>query len=109
MCSYKTLAHGIDGYIILCNECEHFQIAFGTSAVKFDAESYSQFSIQIETLTEIKRCSNFCNQKNIHIDLNCSNTMMVLNYSELKKLSELVNQANFTLEMITLLEQNNIE
>lgn len=63
MCSYKTLSHSNDGYIILCNECGHLQLAFGTSAVKFDTETYSSFSTQVETLVDVYDCKGFYNQK----------------------------------------------
>ena len=108
MCSYKTLAHTEDGYIILCNGCTSVQLAFGTTAVKFDQETFHVFIDQIKSLYEFNACNEVCKQKRIHIDVYSDTSMMLVNIIELNKLKHLVELANFNLELESILEENNI-
>lgn len=105
MCDYKVLAHNSDGYIILCNSCGHYQLAFGTTAVTFEPEQFNKFCLEVNVLTDSSACDGFEKQKRIPLNICCNHSMMILSYSELKKLYELSNQALFTDQMDLMLEE----
>jgi hypothetical protein len=108
MCNYKTLAHNEHGYVILCNHCRHYQLAFGTTAVTFSPAAYSGFKKQLGFYHERGNTRNSEIQKCISLDLSCRCVMMVLNYEEFGRLYELVSQAGFNEGMETIFEDINL-
>lgn len=108
MCNYKTLAHNEHGYVVLCNSCRHYQLAFGTTAVTFPPSDFTIFKRQLNYYCSKEQRNPAAPQKCITLDLYCRCAMMVLNHRELLTLHELVNQAAFTEGMETMLEDINI-
>lgn len=102
MCDYKLLAHNEDGYVILCNSCLHYQLAFGTMLVTFSTGNYRQFFRQVNKQLDASELSGFEKQKRFIIDVFAVNTMMTLSYLELVKLAALVNESSFNAEFETL-------
>lgn len=108
MCDYKILAHNEDGYIILCNSCNHYQLAFGTTAVTFDPSNFKRFRHQLEKMQPGDELKGFEKQKRISLDIFTSNSMMVLNQNEFLKLSALVNESAFNEEFEDLFRDLNV-
>lgn len=108
MCDYKILAHNEDGYIILCNNCNHYQLAFGTTAVTFDPANFKRFRRQLENFKPTDELKGFEKQKRISLDIFTSNSMMVLSYSEFLKLSGLINESAFNQEFEDLFRDLNV-
>src|SRR3954466_11156532 len=105
MCDYKILAHSSDGYILLCNSCGHYQLAFGTTAVRFEPGQFTRFCIEVSILSDTSKQDGFEKQKRIPLNINCTYSTMILSYSELIKLNELLHEAVFTDEMEVMLDQ----
>lgn len=105
MCDYKIQAHNEDGYIILCNNCLRYQLAFGTTAVTFEPGNFKRFMRQVETFKNEHDPQGFEKQKRISLDIFASNTMMVLSYTELLKLSELLSESVFNGEFENLFSE----
>lgn len=42
-CSYQTLFCSENGYVIRCNGCGNFHVAFGTAVITLEEESYRHF------------------------------------------------------------------
>lgn len=100
MCSYKTLAHNEHGYVILCQYCKHYQLAFGTTAVSFAPSDYVVFKQQLKYYSGIKKTEPENDlRKCITIDIFSHCSKMVLNFEEVVKLEELIAQAVFTEHM----------
>lgn len=108
MCNYKTLAHNEHGYVILCHSCKHYQLAFGTTAVTFPPSDFSIFKKQLNYYRNDEKYKAIENQKCISLDLFCRCAMMVLNYDEFIKLSDLVSLATFNENMETIFEDINL-
>jgi hypothetical protein len=108
MCNYKILAHNEDGYVILCHSCRHYQLAFGTMAVTFDPGEFKLFLEQVDHLRSEVNCNGFKKQKRIPVEIPCKCTRMILNYTELIKLHNLLDEATFEEEVELLLENLNL-
>ncbi len=104
MCNYDILAHNEDGYLILCQSCRHYQLAFGTMTVTFEPFHFEQFCRQLNGIKNALDCDGFEKQKRYSLDIFCNNARMVLNYIELLKLNSLIGEATFNEEVDQLLE-----
>lgn len=108
MCVYKILAHSKDGCIILCNECSHYQLAFGTTGVSFDADTFHNFCNYVICVNDSVNCNGFENEKRIKVDLFSKSTMMILSYKELRGLYGVVCEAKFNMETDNLFKELNL-
>ncbi|HTE25900.1 hypothetical protein [Flavitalea sp.] len=88
MCDFKVLLHDEYGYATQCHECNHIEIAFGTSLVRIPVNRLGAF---VKYLNEIRQSTTAVdhNQKNIHLDLaSMYSFQMILNYQEMISLCE---------------------
>jgi hypothetical protein len=108
MCIYKILAQNEDGYVILCNECNHYQLAFGTTGASFSKDKFVDFCDYVIVLNQSAVCNFYMNNKRIKINLFQGSVMMILNHKELKNLYEMVCEAKFNLEMDDLFTDLNV-
>lgn len=99
MCNYKILAHNDNGYLIQCCKCQSFQLAFGTTVVSFSADEYAGFKYEMYEQKKVYKYDGFLQQKTIHLPLFVVNAAMVVNYNELLKLVELIEQAELMMEV----------
>ena len=109
MCSYKILVHNKWGYIVKCNNCNHFQIAFGTTVISLKTELFQEFRLQIKELKQTTVYNGFPKQKYIPVKTHHEDVLMTLNYNELQRLFALIDEAMLANEMNQLLIQNKIE
>lgn len=109
MCNYKILAHNEDGYVILCNSCGHYQLAFGTTAVTFGQKNFRLFKEEVEAFRIGTAADGFEKQKRISLDIFTANTMMVLSYQEVLKLSALLEETGFNEEVENLFKDLNLK
>ena len=88
MCDFKVLVYDEYGYATQCSECNHIEIAFGTSLIRFPAERLDAF---IKYLNEVKRVSTIVDKgpKNILLDLaSVYSFQMILSYKEMIRFCE---------------------
>jgi hypothetical protein len=103
MCIYRILAKNKSGYVILCNECNHYQLAFGTTAVSFVKDDFRNFCDYILALNDSEASNSLNDKKLIKVDLSRESVMMILKHNELRSLYEIVCEAKFNIEMDDLL------
>lgn len=110
MCRHNILAHTDHGYVVCCNGCGRYQLAFGTSLTTLAPEDYDRFCEQIAHLAKCQgACRDTENAKRIYVDLYSSHAMMVLNKKELKALGALLDEAEFTRQIGFLLQESHIK
>ena len=93
MCKPITLHHNEHGYISWCKQCNHINIAFGTIVFAISVEQFETFIQLVNTdiiQYEGKVC---CKEKSLMYNTDSSHVNMVLCYSELILLAELLNKA----------------
>jgi len=108
MCDYKILSHNQTGYIILCNTCGHYQLAFGTMAVTLEPKYFKSFCKQANHLKTNFDCNGFEKQKRISLNIFSPYITMILSYSELLQLNELLDEAEFDCEIEKVLQDLNV-
>lgn len=103
MCKYKPLHYNRHGYIVRCKSCSHFQIAFGNIAVTADEQEFECLTNSVYNFCEknnIQSCPHF---RNISIKTPASNVMLLFNNEEIKQFKELLQEAQFALEIEKLI------
>ncbi|MBX3163842.1 MAG: hypothetical protein KF900_05135 [Bacteroidetes bacterium] len=108
MCDYRILAHNAHGYVIMCNSCRSYQLAFGTTAATFEPAEYKRFCKEVEETLNEDFNDGFEAHKRISLDLFCRCVVMVLSKTELVTLGSLLQEAAINNEMENLFEDLNI-
>jgi hypothetical protein len=103
MCKHKILAYSQNGYIVLCNKCNQYRIAFGTTLICLSKKQYELFKMNVKEQLESYRQDGFPEHKNIRLPTFSQNVQIVVNYLELEKIAELICDANATLEIEELI------
>jgi hypothetical protein len=88
MCDFKILLHDDYGYATQCYECNHIEIAFGTSLIRLPVNRLEGF---VRYLNDVRRATTVVDHelKNIHLDLaSMYSFQMILNYHEMIRLCE---------------------
>lgn len=109
MCKHNVLAENNHGYILFCNGCGNYQMAFGTSIVNFEPADFRAFCAQITELTESIGFSGSEKKKQIAVNIYCQKAMMILNHIEVFNLSILLGEALFSEEVEFILEECHIK
>ncbi|MES2778921.1 MAG: DUF6686 family protein [Bacteroidota bacterium] len=93
MCTPITLHHNKHGYISWCKECNHINIAFGTIVFALSIQQFEQF-IQLINMDVTQYNGKMCSkEKSLMYNTDSSHINMVLCYTELVLLAELLNKA----------------
>jgi hypothetical protein len=104
MCDFKILLHDEHGYVTHCQECNHIEIAFGTSLVRMPVNRLEAF---VEYLNNVRLSTtvNNPNQKNIHLDLaSMYSFQMILTYQEMIRLCERMEKVEDEMRANALIE-----
>lgn len=108
MCSYKILFHKASGYIVKCNNCEHYQIAFGTMVFTISTINMESLHHQVKKLNSSKNQAKRSHNERIQIKLPCESVIMALNADELNQFHNMVDEAFAVEELKKMLLENNI-
>lgn len=108
MCSKKMIVCNKEGYVLKHSSCGRMEIGFGTTAYTLTKKEYAQFSEQIEqALTDYWSHAQKPKTKSIYLYLFSEHVAIVLSYNELSRLNELIEEANFQLQLTDLLGYQN--
>lgn len=105
MCSHKILAHNETGYIAICTNCEHYQIAFGTTVMSLPEQQYKEFAEHLYMNCTNKACLDFPAQKSVVLPVFCAHLQMILSFNELLRLEELMRQASVMTEVNKIIDR----
>jgi hypothetical protein len=95
MCKHEVLSQNKNGYIIRCKQCSNFQIGFGTSAITFSPEQFEIFKEEVILQMRKNKLIEDINQKTIILPTFSKSVSFVLNFRELAKLMELMEEADY--------------
>lgn len=90
MCQSKILHHSEKGFIVKCLSCNHYQVAFGTVAMRL---SENEFDELIKIVASHVVHDKMCRIKNIYIPLPSNSICLLINSSELSDLQEILTDA----------------
>lgn len=103
MCNFKVLAQNVNGYVLLCPDCNIVQLAFGTAMIKLRIPDYEMVGQRVRLEMIHRTPCEQPNLKNIVILLD-EGMMFCLTFPELVKLEELLKQADVILETYRILD-----
>lgn len=107
MCSYKVLFHRSTGYVVKCNSCSHYQVAFGTMVFTISTANMTEMFAQVTKLSSRKdSCSG--HHERFQVKLPCDSVIMALTPEELKQYHDMLEEAFATEALRKLLSDNNI-
>ena len=107
MSSQKLLSHTENGFIVRCNNCKHYRLAFGTTLVCFSDSELKEFKHEVKDQIEFFLHDGFHDQKIIQLPLPTDNACMILNYTELIKLADMFTEVCLLEEAETILQNSN--
>lgn len=104
MCTFRQLYYGEDGYLIICTDCQHFQLAFQTSLLTFTAPDLHVFHSLVKENYELNYYETSPPRKNIYIPTSMDGHGMILTQQELGQLFNILEIAEVNLKTESLLE-----
>ncbi len=108
MCSYKVLFHRSTGYVVKCNSCSNYQIAFGTMVFTISTENMEALFEQVSQMKGRKGQEHTHRNERFQIKLPCESVIMALNTKELVQFSNMLDESFAMEELKDLLAENNI-
>jgi hypothetical protein len=94
MSSHKLLSHTENGYIVRCNNCKQYRLAFGTTLINLSVVELKEFQQDVRDQILFFPHDGFHHQKIIQVSLPTSNSCLILNYTELLKLADMCTEAS---------------
>lgn len=98
MCKPITLHNNQHGYVSWCKQCDHINIAFGTIVFAISLEQFEQFTHTVNADLIQYNGKICCKEKSLMYNTDSSHVNMVLCYTELTLLAELLNKATLLFE-----------
>ncbi|MFT4597912.1 MAG: hypothetical protein ACJAR8_001596 [Bacteroidia bacterium] len=102
MCAPKLLHHSELGLVRFCQDCRHYQIAFGTIVFTLEVKDFYHFG---NSINKISALETECKIKDIWINLPAEDVGLLLNTLELIKLKELIGLSLHTQRLNTILQK----
>jgi hypothetical protein len=104
---YRVLHINPFGYVIQCQLCDHFQVAFGTSLLIFTQKELHDF--WQDARQQISYCGTIDNPhlKQFQLSTACAKIILIFSFRELQDLEHLLEEAHLCLEVQFLISNIN--
>lgn len=106
MCNLQVLTHNESGYVVQCEQCRHFQIAFGTTVVCFSGDDIIRFEHIAGETAATWNDDGFPDRKSIYLPLFADQVQLVVSFRELKQLQQMLAEALIMSETNKLLNHH---
>lgn len=103
-CNYQTLFSGNYGYVVVCNECNTYQLAFLSSLISFTSAQYQYFQSQVKSEIDKNNDSLQVNCKSVVLNTADSSVRLLLTPSELAELNTMLEHADTEARTAALLQ-----
>jgi hypothetical protein len=94
MCSYKTLHHCEQGYVLRCLHCQHLHVGFGTTVQAFTRDQFYEFKAVVEEQYALHRSDRERNRKQVYIATAAKAVTLIYSLRDLERLTELLEKAD---------------
>jgi len=98
MCNYNTLKNSKHGYVVQCKNCDHIQVAFGTTIVSLTRAAYYEHLALVQEQFDQNCRTMPWDQKVIHIPTAAKGVTMIYTLNELHTLQDLLSEGRKKLE-----------
>jgi hypothetical protein len=105
MCQTKILHHSEKGFVLKCLSCNHYQVAFGTIAMRLSEDEFEELIRFVDSFIVHDKS---CKIKNIYIPLPADTVCLLINSYELHQLQEVIHDAQTTVSIREMLTELNI-
>lgn len=104
MCKNKIYHQSGQGYVAICRECKHVEMAYGTLISRISKEEFYQFVDYVNKMTHWYEDNQQNQRKEVHLSMLKGRFYMVLTAFELHQLAYVVNDAQAAMEVEELLK-----
>ena len=108
MCSYKVLFHKASGYVVKCNSCSSYQIAFGTMVFTISTQNMVSLFEDVAQLERKGLRAQSNPRERFQVKLPCESVIMALTIGELKQFYSMLEESFVVEELKQLLTENNV-
>ncbi|GAA4460672.1 hypothetical protein GCM10023093_03710 [Nemorincola caseinilytica] len=98
MCNYNTLKNCRHGYVVQCRNCDHIQVAFGTTILSLTRAQYYEYLAQVQEQYDEHHKIMPWDQKAIHLPTAAKGVAMIYTVSELHILLDMLKEGRKKLE-----------
>ncbi len=93
-CSYQSLYYGEEGYVVRCNQCSHYQLAFISTMLTMSAAGFHAFYSKVKCLAFQSHTNSNQDAKTILLGTPSPDVHFVLSPTELKRLHQMLEEAD---------------
>ncbi len=104
MCKNKIYHQSGQGYVAICQECFHVEIAYGTLISRISKEEFYAFVSYVNKMLYWYEDNRQNRRKEVHLSMLKGRFYMVLTPFELHQLAYMVNDAQAAMEIESLME-----
>ncbi|MBS1664389.1 MAG: hypothetical protein JST68_25315 [Bacteroidetes bacterium] len=94
MCQFKSCYAGENGYIVRCEDCQHFQVGFGTTVLTLNAYDFQAFLGIVAYKKENHQPIHDPNTRSIVLPTPCSTVHLIFSENELADLHIMLQEAD---------------
>jgi hypothetical protein len=94
MCHFKNCYTGENGYIIKCEDCQHFQVGFGTTVLTLNAYDFQAFVGIVAYKKENHQSMHDPNTRSIVLPTPCSTVHLIFSERELNDLHTMLQEGD---------------
>ena len=94
MCHFKNCYTGENGYIIKCEDCQHFQVGFGTTVLTLNAYDFQAFVGIVAYKKEHYQPIHDPNTRSIVLPTPCSTVHLIFSERELNDLHTMLQEGD---------------
>lgn len=104
MCHFKNCYTGENGYIVRCEDCQHFQVGFGTTVLTLNAYDFQAFLGIVTYKKENYQPGKDPHVRTIVLPTPCSTVHLIFSDSELNDLHAMLQEADTEIKAQELIE-----
>lgn len=104
MCKNKIYHQSPHGYVAICQECHHVELAYGTLISRISKEEFYAFVGYVNKMLDYYEDNRQNKRKEVHLSILKDRFYMVLTPFELHQLAYIVNDAQAAMEVESLME-----
>ncbi|MES2851215.1 MAG: DUF6686 family protein [Bacteroidota bacterium] len=94
MCEFQSLYFGDDGYVVRCNKCGHYQVAFASSMLNLTVEDFKKIRSVVKQKNDQPDHYNNPTAKAIVVPTPSKGIYMLLTKNETTRLYEILEEAD---------------
>lgn len=108
MCEFQSLYYNDDGYVVRCNQCSHYQVAYSSIMLTLTDYEFGSFYKLIEAK---KNDADYCfspQSKCVVLQTPAQGVCILLTQAETQRFFEILEEADNEMKALTLINMFNV-